>query len=147
MIPPGFLGRGITALAAGRVRDAVHAHAGLGEGLTPAGDDVLAGYAAARGALGALGAPEGVALNGSVPLSTLAAERSSALGLAYLRCAQRGELPDAGAQLLVAIRCGSVGAVQARSREFLLGVHRRASRSPRAWPLRSEARCRSTAWG
>jgi hypothetical protein len=108
--PPSFLGRGIAALAASRLRDAVHALAGLGEGLTPAGDDVLAGYAAARVALGA---PEGVALNGSVPLSTLAAERSSALGLAYLRCAERGELPDAGAQLLVALRRGSVGAAQA----------------------------------
>jgi Protein of unknown function (DUF2877) len=111
--PPAFLGRGIEALAVGRLRDAVHALAGLGEGLTPAGDDVLAGYAASRAALGALGAPEGVALNGSAPLSTLAAERSSALGLAYLRCAERGELPDAGAQLLVAIRRGSVEAVQA----------------------------------
>jgi hypothetical protein len=111
--PPAFLERGIAALAAGRLRDAVLALAGRGEGLTPAGDDVLAGYAASRAALGALGAPEGVALDGSAPLSTLAAERSSALGLAYLRCAECGELPDAGAQLLIAIRHGSVEAVQA----------------------------------
>lgn len=108
--PPTYLGHGIAALAVGRLRDAVHALAGRGEGLTPTGDDVLAGYAAARAALGA---PETVALDGSPPLSTLAQERASALGLAYLRCAERGELPDAGAQMLVAIRRGSVAAVQA----------------------------------
>ncbi len=111
---PALLGRGIAALAAGRPRDAVQALAGLGDGLTPAGDDVLAGYAASRAALGRHGGHGGVASEGSAPpLSTLAAERSSALGLAYLRCAERGELPDAGAQLLVAIHRGSVGAVQA----------------------------------
>jgi hypothetical protein len=108
--PPAHLGFGIAALAGGRLRDAVRALAGLGEGLTPAGDDVLAGYAAARVALRAL---DGVALARSAPLSMLAAKRSSALGLAYLRCAERGELPEAGAQLLVAIRRGSAAAAQA----------------------------------
>ncbi len=111
---PAFLGRGIAALAAGRPRDAVQALAGLGDGLTPAGDDVLAGYAASRAALGAHSGHEGVAHKGwAPPLTTLAAARSSALGLAYLRCAERQELPDAGAQLLVAIHRGSVGGVQA----------------------------------
>jgi Protein of unknown function (DUF2877) len=111
---PSFLGRGIAALAAGRLREAVQALAGLGEGLTPAGDDVLAGYAASRAALGAHSGHEGVAHKGwAPPLTTLAAARSSALGLAYLRCAERQELPDAGAQLLVAIHRGSVGGVQA----------------------------------
>jgi hypothetical protein len=43
-----------------------------------------------------------------VSLSAAAATRSSALGLAYLRCAERGELPEAGATLLSAIRRGSV---------------------------------------
>jgi hypothetical protein len=108
--PPAHLGDGIAALAGGRLREAVRALAGLGEGLTPAGDDVLAGYAAAGVALREL---DGVTLTHSAPLSTLAAERSSALGLAYLRCAERGELPDAGAQLLVAIRRGSPAAARA----------------------------------
>jgi hypothetical protein len=96
---PAPLRRGIAALAAGRLRDGTHELAGVGEGLTPAGDDVLAGYAAWIGAPGLL--------------SGIAAERSSPLGLAYLQCAERGELPDAGAQLLTAIRSGSLDSVRA----------------------------------
>ena len=52
---PAPLSVGIAALAGGRVADGVRLLAGLGDGLTPAGDDVLAGYAAARVALGASG--------------------------------------------------------------------------------------------
>ena len=81
--PPVLLRLGIDALAGGRVPDAVRLLAGLGDGLTPAGDDVLAGYAAARLALGR-----------PVSISPLAAGRASPLGLAYLRCAERGELPE-----------------------------------------------------
>jgi Protein of unknown function (DUF2877) len=83
--PPASLQPGLAALREARVPDAVRLLAGLGEGLTPTGDDVLAGYAAARFALGA-----------PVALSKLASGRSSALGLAYLRCAEHGELPDVG---------------------------------------------------
>jgi Protein of unknown function (DUF2877) len=82
--PPACLEAGIAALADGGVADAVRLLAGLGDGLTPAGDDVLAGYAAARFGIGS-----------PVALSDLASERSSPIGLAYLRCAERGELPDA----------------------------------------------------
>ncbi len=110
--PPALLRRGIAALAAGRVREAVHSLAGLGEGLTPAGDDVLAGYAAARAALGPSGPPQSASPDGARTVSRLAARRSSALGLAYLRCAERGEMPDAGARLLIAICSGSVPAVR-----------------------------------
>ena len=80
--PPVQLQAGIAALAGARLTDAVQLLAGLGEGLTPAGDDVLAGYAAARFALGT-----------PVAISPVAAGRVSPLGLAYLRCAERGELP------------------------------------------------------
>ncbi|MGH2885709.1 MAG: DUF2877 domain-containing protein, partial [Solirubrobacteraceae bacterium] len=105
--PPESLEAGIAALATGRVTDAVRLLAGLGDGLTPAGDDVLAGYAAARYALGSRVAP---------PLSTLASGRSSPLGLAYLLCAERGELPDPplpswGASSGVAIAWGINAAV------------------------------------
>jgi hypothetical protein len=100
---PSALRPGIDAIAAGSPVDAVNLLAGLGEGLTPAGDDVLAGYAAWRAATGAREAA----------LLRAAAERCSPLGLAYLRCAERGELPDACAPLVVAIRHGSVPAVQA----------------------------------
>jgi hypothetical protein len=105
--PPLPLEAGIAALAAGRVPDAVRLLAGLGDGLTPAGDDVLAGYAAAQLALGSPVAPA---------VSTLASGRSSPLGLAYLRCAERGELPDAplrswGASSGIAIAWGMNAAV------------------------------------
>ena len=99
--PPALLLPGLAALTVRRVREAVSLLAGLGEGLTPAGDDVLAGYAAARVTLAAPVAP-----------SPAAAGRSSALGLAYLRSAERGELPEAGASLLRAICRGSVTAAQ-----------------------------------
>jgi hypothetical protein len=100
--PPTALLPGLAALTVGRVREAVSLLAGLGEGLTPAGDDVLAGYAAAQ-----------VTLAAPVALSPAAAGRSSALGLAYLRCAERGELPEVGARLLTAICRGSVTAARA----------------------------------
>ncbi len=111
--PAEYLERGIAALAAGRLRHAVIELAGLGEGLTPAGDDVLAGYAATRIALGALCPPIDITLHCVSPLSTLAAHRSSELGLAYLRCAERGELADVVAHLLIAIQRGSVSQVLA----------------------------------
>jgi hypothetical protein len=96
---PPRLRSGIAALGAGWVEDAVGLLAGFGEGLTPAGDDVLAGYAAARVVFAGL----------PPPVSALAAGRSSDLGLAYLRCAERGELPDPAARLLGAICRGSPG--------------------------------------
>jgi Protein of unknown function (DUF2877) len=100
--PPAALVPGLGALRHGRMREAVRRLAGRGEGLTPAGDDALAGYAAWRHAAGAQAA-----------VSALAAGRSSPLGLAYLRCAERGELPDAGAAVLAAVRAGDPGAAAA----------------------------------
>jgi Protein of unknown function (DUF2877) len=93
--PPESLLPGLRALRRGRLRDGVRRLAGRGEGLTPAGDDALAGYAAWRHATGA-----------PAQLSALAAGRCSPLGRAYLRCAERGELPDAGAAVLAALRAG-----------------------------------------
>jgi hypothetical protein len=86
---------GLRALRNGRVREGVWRLAGRGEGLTPSGDDALAGYAAWRHATGS-----------PVPVSAPAAGRSSPLGHAYLRCAERGEFPDAGAAVLAAVRAG-----------------------------------------
>jgi hypothetical protein len=97
--PPEGLVPGLTALRRGRTRQGVRRLAGLGEGLTPAGDDALAGYAAWRHATGA-----------PAPVSALAAGRSSPLGHAYLRCAERGELPDVGAAVLAAVFAGEPGA-------------------------------------
>jgi Protein of unknown function (DUF2877) len=93
--PPRSLAAGLHALRRGRIRDGARRLAGRGEGLTPAGDDVLAGYAAWRHSIGA-----------PAPLTALAADRSSPLGRAYLRCAERGELPDAGAAMIAALHGG-----------------------------------------
>jgi hypothetical protein len=94
--PPAELAPGLRALERGQVAEGVRLLAGRGDGLTPAGDDVLAGYAAWRHAAGR-----------PVVFSASAAGRSSPLGLAYLRCAERGELPDPGVALLTALaaRC------------------------------------------
>jgi Protein of unknown function (DUF2877) len=100
-LPPP-LHPGVAALRRGRVAAAVRSLAGLGEGLTPAGDDVLAGYAASRAAGGS-----------PVALASLAADRCSPIGHAYLCCAERGELPDAAAAVLAAVRRGSVNGVEA----------------------------------
>jgi Protein of unknown function (DUF2877) len=99
--PPAPLRPGLAALRCGRLRDAVRSLAGLGKGLTPAGDDVLTGYAAWRAAEGR-----------PLEIATSAAGLSSPIGLAYLRCGERGELPDAAAHLLAAIRLGSVPKVE-----------------------------------
>src|SRR3954447_19882822 len=87
-------------IGAGDLERAVSELAGRGEGLTPAGDDVLAGYAAWR----------------SATLSPLAAGRASPLGLAYLRCAERGELPEVVARLVAAIRAGDAESARRRAR-------------------------------
>jgi hypothetical protein len=97
--PPEGLVPGLRALRRGQTREGVRRLAGLGDGLTPAGDDALAGYAAWRHATGA-----------PAPLSALAAGRSSPLGHAYLRCAERGELPEAGAAVVAALLAGEVEA-------------------------------------
>jgi hypothetical protein len=103
--PPPALVPGLALLAAGDVTGAARALAGLGDGLTPAGDDVLAGYA---GASAAAGRP--------VDVGAAAAERSSPIGLAYLRCAERGELPEAAAALLRAVCTGDPPAAARRAR-------------------------------
>ena len=98
--PPPDFAAGLAALTRGDHPAAVVALAGRGPGLTPAGDDVLAGYAAWRHVAG-----EPVAL---------ASPRCSPLGLAYLRCAERGELPEPAARLLAAIRAGDAGLAKRR---------------------------------
>jgi hypothetical protein len=103
--PPDVLRPGIEALAAGDLAGAVARLAGRGEGLTPAGDDVLAGYAAWAWAAGR-----------PLALTPLAVGRSSPLGLAYLDCAERGELADAAAGVLAAVRTGRRAVAARRAR-------------------------------
>jgi hypothetical protein len=101
--PPAELADGLAALRRGALDEAVARLAGRGGGLTPAGDDVLAGFAAWRGAAG---------------LAERAAERASPIGLAYLRCAERGELPEPADRTLRAIRAGDAGLARLRSRSL-----------------------------
>lgn len=103
--PPATLLSGVRALATGDVVRAVALLAGRGEGLTPVGDDVLAGFA---GWMAAAGAP--------VPMSRLAHDRSPPISLAYLRCAERGELPVAAVRLVDALAAGDRAAAARRAR-------------------------------
>ena len=89
--PAPSLAAGVDALVRRDHPRAVALLAGRGAGLTPAGDDVLAGYAGWRAATGT-----------PVRLSALAAERSPPVALAYLRCAERGELPEPALRFLAA---------------------------------------------
>jgi Protein of unknown function (DUF2877) len=125
--PPARLRPGLLALLAAREIGAVGLLAGLGDGLTPAGDDVLAGYAAARVALG----------KAPVALSGAASGRSSGLGLAYLRCAERGELPDVAARVLAAVCRGSV--VEARAALGPLRSWGSSSGTALAWGINAAA--------
>jgi hypothetical protein len=103
--PPPGLRDGLDALERGAVARGVDLLAGRGDGLTPAGDDVLAGYAAWEWPAG-----------GASGLARLAAGRASPIGLAYLRCAERGELPEPAAATLAAIRAGDVAAAARHGR-------------------------------
>ncbi len=98
---PPELAAGLGLLAAGDLDAAAAQLAGRGDGLTPTGDDVLAGYAAWRWADGS-------------PV-TLPAQRCASLGRAYLRCAERGELPEPAARVLEAIRAGEPQAAARRA--------------------------------
>jgi hypothetical protein len=99
---PSELAPGLAALAAGDLHSAAEQLAGRGDGLTPAGDDALAGFAAWRWACGE-------------PV-VLPAQRCAPLGREYLRCAERGELPQPAAAVLAAIRAGDTQVAARRAR-------------------------------
>jgi hypothetical protein len=99
---PAALTDGLEALASGDLPTALARLAGRGDGLTPAGDDALAGYAAWRWAQG-----DPVALP---------AHRCAPLGRDYLRCAERGELARPAAGVLEAIRAGEPRRAARRAR-------------------------------
>jgi hypothetical protein len=103
--PPADLLPGLAALGEEDAELAIDLLAGRGEGLTPLGDDVLAGWAAWRHWAAA-----------PVTVSARAAGRSSPLGLAYLRCAERGELAQPAAALLVALMAGDASLAARRAR-------------------------------
>lgn len=108
-VPGAALAPGLEALAAGDAEGGGALLAGLGEGLTPAGDDVLCGFAGWRHAEGR-----------PVEIAARCAHRTSPVSLAYLRCAERGELPEAAAAVLTAVRAAD-GALAARRAQALRG--------------------------
>ena len=121
---PAELTLGLDALAADDLATAVAALAGRGDGLTPAGDDALAGFAAWRWTRGAA--------------VTLPAQRCAPLGREYLRCAERGELPQPAAAVLEAILAGD--AVAAARRACRLASWGASSGAALLWGLAAGAR-------
>ncbi|HEX4344221.1 MAG TPA: DUF2877 domain-containing protein [Solirubrobacteraceae bacterium] len=122
---PADLIAGLDALARGDVGGGLSRLAGLGEGLTPAGDDVLAGYMAWRWS-------QGTRL-------TLPAHNCAPLGRDYLRCAERGELPAPAARVLQAIRDGEPQAAERAARG--LGAWGASSGRALLWGIAAGARC------
>jgi hypothetical protein len=121
--PPRALAPGLRALARGDVRAATAVLAGLGEGLTPAGDDVLAGFAAWRWTRGR---PVRIETAGCAPL-----------GRDYLDCAGRGELPEPAAAVLAAVYAGEARA--AARRAGALGSWGASSGAALAWGMAAGA--------
>jgi hypothetical protein len=132
-VPPAGLAPGLRALARGRLVEGVVLLAGRGDGLTPAGDDALAGYAAWRHAAGR-----------PVAVSPFANGRSSPLGLAYLRCAELGELPDGGVALLTALHSGDRAAASAAA--LTLRSWGATSGAAMAWGLAAGAATGESSW-
>lgn len=100
----------LTAGDASAARAAADALIGRGAGLTPAGDDVLAGVLAAGGVLaGALGADATAAALADLGRYTTprAATRTTALSVALLRHACRGEMAAPAAAVVRAVAAGS----------------------------------------
>jgi hypothetical protein len=108
--PPPAVVPGLTLLAAGEVAKATLALAGLGDGLTPAGDDVLMGYAGACAWAGC-----------AICVSDTVVTRTSPLSVAYLRCAEHGELPEPAEALLRAVTEGDSAAAARRARRLADG--------------------------
>ena len=97
---------GLEARSAGGILHAARALLGSGPGLTPEGDDYLAGAIAATRLLGdALGFERPLALIAgvSVPLADLAEARTTTFSAALIRCALRGQVAEPAGALLRAL--------------------------------------------
>jgi hypothetical protein len=125
--PPAALAGGLAALARDDLPGAVGVLAGRGEGLTPAGDDVLAGCAAWWYADG----------RPADDLPRLAAARAAPVGLAYLACAARGEVVDLAAAALAAVRAGDAALAARRARA--LGAWGATSGAALLWGMAAAA--------
>jgi hypothetical protein len=93
--PARRLGEAAIARDPGSVARAAAGLAGLGPGLTPSGDDLLAGFAAAWTLLAAALGRDGAARRRvTAAIGTGARPGASPLGRAWLAHAMRGELPE-----------------------------------------------------
>ena len=105
-IDPAPLRSALQTRSAAGIVAASHSLLGKGPGLTPEGDDYLAGALAATYLLGeALGREQISALIDSIstPLARLAAERTTSLSAALIRCALRGYVAEPAGALLRAL--------------------------------------------
>ena len=100
---------------AARVGEAAARLAGLGPGLTPSGDDLLAGFVAAwtlaREGLGRTARADAVA----AAVLQGAASRASTLGRCWLEYGARGEVAEPHGALLAALCDGEARALEARA--------------------------------
>ncbi|MDA1330070.1 MAG: DUF2877 domain-containing protein [Chloroflexi bacterium] len=101
------------------MRAAASQLAGLGSGLTPAGDDVLVGMMHALWAT----RPEVQALALSLVLAEAAAPRTNSLSAAWLLAAGRGEAGEAWHELFAAIAAKDAGAQEAAVMRILPTGH------------------------
>jgi hypothetical protein len=114
--PAAWRDRRLDLLAPGGARQAAEALAGSGPGLTPSGDDALAGYLLARRA----SAGEAAAADAAEVLAVVAA-RSGEPSASLVRWAARGETFDVAAAVLSALLRGDASGGPALRRLVGLG--------------------------
>jgi len=96
----------------GAVRQAASRLAGLGPGLTPSGDDFLAGFAAAWAlTTEAIGLPSGRSARVSTALLAGASARASDLGRMWLAHGVRGEVAEPMGRFFTALLAGELRAL------------------------------------
>ncbi len=110
---------GVQAHDNAKMTEAARKLAGVGPGLTPAGDDLL------LGAMYGLWAtqPPASALQSAETIATVAVERTHALSAAWLAAGSRGEAAAPWHQLVAAIGAGDSAAVQTAALRILPTGH------------------------
>ncbi|HRN50994.1 MAG TPA: DUF2877 domain-containing protein [Anaerolineales bacterium] len=110
---------GVQAHDNAKMTEAARKLAGIGPGLTPAGDDLL------LGAMYGLWAtqPPASALQSAETIATVAIERTHALSAAWLAAGSRGEAAAPWHQLVAAIGTGDSAAVQSAALRILPTGH------------------------
>lgn len=105
--PAALLGEAAARYDAGAVRRAARRLAGLGPGLTPSGDDFLAGFAAAWALTAeAIGLPSDRSARVSVALLAGASARASDLGRMWIAHGVRGEVAEPMGRFFTALLTG-----------------------------------------